>query len=130
VTSSLLDTLLAEYIPLYSYNAMLERWSWNAICVRRVKLRLLYSLVAAEMANSSANQWNIGLDSSSLIVKIARTPALPDIVVTTFGVLRRYGIPLSMLRRGMIVGGRIVTRYPSHSGSSVQSVMALLMCIR
>jgi hypothetical protein len=39
----------------------------------RVKLRFPYSPIAAEIANSSANQWNRGLRGSSLI-KIARNP--------------------------------------------------------
>jgi hypothetical protein len=39
---------------LYSRNATLDR-RWNATCVRRVKHRLPYSPVAAEIANSSVN---------------------------------------------------------------------------
>ena len=76
---------------LYSHNAALGRRSWNAICVRRVKFRLPYSPVAAEIANSSANQRNRGLRGSSLIIKIARTPPPPAVGAVTEA---RRGDPL------------------------------------
>jgi hypothetical protein len=81
-----IDVFAVRYLAsrvhlLYSRNAALER-SWKATCVRRVKHRLLYSPIAAEIANSLVNQWKRGLRGSNLIVKIARTPSPTGIVVT------------------------------------------------
>ena len=93
-----------------------ERWSWNAICVCRVKLRLPYSPVAAEIANSSANQWKRGLRGSSLI-KITRTLPPPGIVATTFRVLKRYAIPVLCVAAWHGDRRSATTRHLSHSGS-------------
>src|ERR1700733_4016706 len=46
VTSSLVDISPGREHLLYC--PMLKLWSWNVACVRRVKLRLLYSLVDVE----------------------------------------------------------------------------------
>jgi hypothetical protein len=82
MTSSLVDAFPGRVHLQHSH---------NAACVRRVKLHLPYSPVAAEIAYSSANQWNRGSCRSGLI-KITRTPASTKYRLTTFRVLR-YVVP-------------------------------------
>src|SRR4051794_20947131 len=85
------------------YRPTLELWSWNVVCVRRVKLHLPYNPVAVE--KPILQRINGIRDSrGSGLIKIARTPPSPGIAITTSRVLRCSSCAVS--RRGMVIGDR------------------------